>query len=91
MAWDNVVIEYHLTPQGWKDGNSWSGASRDNPSERPPGTVLTVRQHIYQRSSWSQEEITETKYWRSPTASRRLIENLIKRFGGSPSTKQPAK
>ncbi|MGA3028423.1 MAG: hypothetical protein ABSF98_27060 [Bryobacteraceae bacterium] len=68
MAYDNVTFELHLTPDGWKSG------------ERPSNAVLSMNEHIYQRSQWSAEETTHTVTWKSSKVSQETIDKLLKKF-----------
>ena len=81
MAADDISTEYHLTPAGWVTGTVRSfGSSGGKEEERPKNAVETWLHRIYQRSIWSQEEITSRIVWCDESTSETVREALHAKF-----------
>jgi hypothetical protein len=80
MSWDNLHITFYLTSNGWESNKL---ARRD--------ALWVVDENVYQRSGWSQEEIT----WSAsePRGSIKEIKALLRQFPypGNPSDRRLTK
>lgn len=72
MSVDDTRYERHLTPRGWTAGS------------RPDDAVETVEVHIFQRTVFSEEQVTHQTDWTSPTVDPQELKRLKAMFGSLP-------
>jgi hypothetical protein len=68
MAYDDIEIEYHLTPDGWKTG--------DPPSD----CIETWICHKHQASGYSRTHVSWRCKWADPSTSRSARNELRARY-----------
>jgi hypothetical protein len=65
MSFTSDYFDYHLTPTGWVRGSTqeeYDSKTVDIPKDR----LITVQEHVYQGSFYSQESVNVIEIWRSP-------------------------
>ena len=79
MAADDVLTEYHLTPDGWVKGTEqYFGSGARVP--RPATAVETWKCRIYQRSIYSEEQRSEELIWHATDVSEAERQALHAKF-----------
>lgn len=78
---DNLLTEYHLTPDGWVQGTEkYFGRVQGEEVERPSNAVETWMSKIYQRSDWSPEDATAWMIWCDPFVSEEKRNAIREKF-----------
>ena len=82
MASDNLITEYHLTPDGWVKGTEWyfGKIKGGKETERPQNAVETWKSRIYQQSDWSPEDATAELIWCDESVSAEERDRLREKF-----------
>src|SRR5690349_18832048 len=83
MAWDEFTEEYHLTPEGWREG-TFKASGSPKSVEPPPGRVLTMRKRQRDASPYSPPDVEWTEIWRSTEVTENSIQTLLEMFGNVP-------
>lgn len=82
MSVDNYEDEYHLTPRGWEEGDSYYYGKAQKNIAPPKDRVLTVVDHSEQSSRFAPSVSSWVEKWRSSDAAK--VAELISKFGPRP-------
>lgn len=74
--------EYHLTPEGWVDGDCKLDFGETQQRSVPKDRLLTVRKTEVISSPYSRCEATWTEVYRAAEEER--VKQLIDRYGSQP-------
>jgi hypothetical protein len=83
MSVDDYEDEYHLTPRGWVEGDSYYYGKPQKNIAPPKDRVLTLVDHTEQSSRFAPSVSNWVEKWRSSDAV--MVEELISKFGARPS------
>ncbi|MBW4689905.1 hypothetical protein [Nostoc sp. MG11] len=74
MIFENLLIEFYLTPNGWVRGKTRSFQKVQVPEViQPPNTVETFELHIYRSSLFFQQ----LRHWRRIWKSEKILEHEL--------------
>lgn len=83
MSVDDYEDEYHLTPHGWVEGDSYYYGKAQKNIAPPKDRVLTIVDRSVQSSRFAPSVSEWVEKWRSSDKSK--VEELIAKFGSKPS------
>ncbi len=86
MSFTSEYFDYHLTPTGWVNGSTkeeYDSQTVDIPTNR----LITVQEHVYQGSFYSQESVNVTEIWRSTDAE--AVAAAVAIYGDSVKGREP--
>ena len=84
MSASHEWTEYHLTPDGWKQGSWRIDFGNTHEKDSPPDRVLTCVYHEKLSSVYSQMDRYVNETWRSEDDA--VIDALIKQYGECPNS-----
>lgn len=81
MSLSSESFYYHLTPKGWVLGRQELDFGVKD-AARPENCLLTVLEHRYRSSYFTDEDVTVREMWRSN--NKAALEQAILEFGDKP-------